>query len=92
MINADDIIWPAADFSRVPFAVYTSSEVYDREQERIFHGPVWLYLGLQAEIPGPGDFMPDLRGRYARRGVPRRGPQHSCVHQPLRPSWLARGA
>ena len=57
MSSADDLIWPEADFSRVPFAVYTSQDVYEREQERIFHGPAWLYLGLKAEIPNPGDFM-----------------------------------
>ena len=62
MTNPDNIIWPAADFSRVPFEVYNSPEIYEREQERIFHGPVWLYLGLQAEIPNPGDFIQTYAG------------------------------
>ena len=62
MIAADDLVWPKADFSRVPFAVYTSQEIFEREQERIFHGPVWLYLGLQAEIPNPGDFIQTYAG------------------------------
>ena len=27
------------------------------EQERIFEGPVWHYIGLEAEVPKPGDFV-----------------------------------
>ncbi|MFZ3235827.1 MAG: Rieske 2Fe-2S domain-containing protein [Stellaceae bacterium] len=49
-------IWPALDYSRVPYRLYHDAEIYEREQQRIFHGPVWSYLGLDAEIPEPGDF------------------------------------
>jgi anthranilate 1,2-dioxygenase large subunit len=49
-------IWPALDYSRVPYRLYHDAELYRREQERIFQGPVWNYLGLDAEIPNPGDF------------------------------------
>lgn len=55
-------IWPAADFSRVPVAVFTDREVYEREQQRVFQGPVWLYLGLEAEIPEPGDYFTTFGG------------------------------
>jgi anthranilate 1,2-dioxygenase large subunit len=55
--TTDDPIWPARDFSRVPHRVYTDATVYQREQERIFRGPVWSYLGLDAEIPNSGDFI-----------------------------------
>src|SRR5271169_4529951 len=51
-----DKIWPALDYSRVPYRLYHDAEIYEREQRRIFHGPVWNYLGLEAEIPNPGDF------------------------------------
>ena len=51
-----DKIWPALDYSRVPYRLYHDAEVYEREQQRIFQGPVWNYLGLEAEIPNPGDF------------------------------------
>ena len=54
MINA--AIWPALDYSRVPYRLYHDAEVYEREQERIFRGPVWSFLALEAEIPNPGDF------------------------------------
>jgi anthranilate 1,2-dioxygenase large subunit len=49
-------IWPALDYSRVPYRFYHDPEIYEREQKRIFQGPVWNYLGLDAEIPNPGDF------------------------------------
>jgi anthranilate 1,2-dioxygenase large subunit len=49
-------IWPALDYSRVPYRLYHDAEVYRLEQERIFGGPVWSYLGLDAELPEPGDF------------------------------------
>lgn len=48
--------FPEADGARVPYAVFTSPEVYALEQERIFRGPTWSFLGLEAEIPRPGDF------------------------------------
>ena len=49
-------IWPALDYSRVPYRLYHDADIDEREQQRIFHGPVWSYLGLDAEIPEPGDF------------------------------------
>ena len=48
--------FPRRDGSRIPYAVFTSQEVYDREQALIFRGPTWSFLGLEAEIPNPGDF------------------------------------
>jgi anthranilate 1,2-dioxygenase large subunit len=49
-------IWPALDYSRVPYRLYHDSELYRQEQDRIFRGKVWNYLALEAEIPNPGDF------------------------------------
>ena len=48
--------FPHADGSRVPYTVFDSAAVYAREQERIYRGPTWSFLGLEAEIPKPGDF------------------------------------
>jgi salicylate 5-hydroxylase large subunit len=58
--------WPAAGPSRVPNWVYTDPEIFAREQERIFQGPSWLYVCLDAEIPNPGDFT---RSRLGTREV-----------------------
>jgi salicylate 5-hydroxylase large subunit len=48
--------WPEAGSSRIPNWVYTDPEIFAREQERVFEGPGWLYVCLEAEIPEPGDF------------------------------------
>jgi len=56
---ADDAFhrsWPDGGSSRIPFWVYSDPAVYEREQQRIFAGESWCYVGLAAEIPNPGDF------------------------------------
>src|SRR6267142_4110519 len=52
----EDRKWPDAGCSRIPNWVYTEPEIFAREQERIFEGPGWLYVCLEAELPKPGDF------------------------------------
>ena len=54
--GSHQIPWPRKDFSRVPFALYHDVDIYAQEMERIFRGPVWLFLGLEAEVPNAGDF------------------------------------
>jgi salicylate 5-hydroxylase large subunit len=49
-------VWPAEGDSRVPYWVYVDEAIYRREIERIFEGPTWSYLGLECEIPNPGDY------------------------------------
>lgn len=48
--------FPADDCSRIPYGLYRDAEIYAHEQARVFRGPVWNYLALEAEIPKPGDF------------------------------------
>ncbi len=48
--------WPRNDYSRIPLWLHHDPDVYELEMERIFRGPVWNYLCLEAEIPSPGDF------------------------------------
>ena len=48
--------WHEMGIARVPYRVYTDPRIYALEQERIFRGPSWNYVGLSAEIPNPGDF------------------------------------
>ena len=47
------VYFPRADGSRIPYKVYSSPEIYDLEQERIFRGPVWSFVALEAEVPSP---------------------------------------
>jgi salicylate 5-hydroxylase large subunit len=48
--------------SRIPFSVYTDEQVYKRELERLFYHGHWCYVGLEAEIPNPGDFKRTVIG------------------------------
>jgi anthranilate 1,2-dioxygenase large subunit/terephthalate 1,2-dioxygenase oxygenase component alpha subunit len=51
------LTWPAEGITHVPLQVYVDPEVYMWEQDRIFRGPAWSYLGLDAEIPNAGDYV-----------------------------------
>ncbi|MBT2304138.1 aromatic ring-hydroxylating dioxygenase subunit alpha [Variovorax paradoxus] len=48
--------WPEDALHFIPDWVYTSEAVYDREMEKIFRGPSWNFVALEAEIPNTGDF------------------------------------
>jgi anthranilate 1,2-dioxygenase large subunit len=54
--------WPAAGVTRAPYRLYTDEAIYAQEQERIFRGPVWSFLGLNAELPQIGDFKATFVG------------------------------
>ncbi len=55
-------LWPRDDYSRIPFRLYHDPDLYREELARIFGGPTWNYLCLEAEIPEPGDFRTTLLG------------------------------
>lgn len=52
----------APDGSRIPYELFSSEAVYRLEQERIFRGPTWSFLGLEAEIPNACDFKATFVG------------------------------
>ncbi len=89
--------WPEAGVSRVPNWVYTDADVFAREQQRIFEGPSWLYVCLEAEIPNPGDFVRSRLG--TREVVAVRGADgevrvllNSCAHRGMQLCSVNRGA
>ena len=49
-------VWPHEDTMRVPYKVYTDPDLYALEQQRLFQGPTWNFLCLEAEIPNGGDY------------------------------------
>lgn len=51
-----DFRWPAEGLTHIPDWIYTSDEIYARERERIFLGPTWNFVALEAELPEPGSF------------------------------------
>jgi len=48
--------WRGPDSSRVPFWAYTRDDLYREELECFFYKGHWCYIGLEAEVPNPGDF------------------------------------
>jgi anthranilate 1,2-dioxygenase large subunit/terephthalate 1,2-dioxygenase oxygenase component alpha subunit len=54
--------WPAEGATRVPYWVYQDAELYREEQLRIWRGPTWSYLCLEAELPEPRSFVTTFVG------------------------------
>lgn len=54
--------WESDGTSRIPFAVYTDDALHRRELERLFYRGHWCYIGLEAEVPNPGDFKRSVVG------------------------------
>ncbi len=55
-------VWPSDGLSAIPDWIYTSSEIYEREIERIFHGRTWNFVALEAEVPEPGSYKRSFVG------------------------------
>ena len=49
--------WPAEGLTRVPYWVYSDRALYAQEQQSIFRGATWSFLGLEAELPGPNTYI-----------------------------------
>jgi phenylpropionate dioxygenase-like ring-hydroxylating dioxygenase large terminal subunit len=54
--------WPVETLARVPYWVYQDDANYRSELRRIFEGPVWNYVGLEADLAAPGDFRTTFVG------------------------------
>ena len=64
--------WPEGALTRIPYWIYQSPEIYALEQQRLFEGPAWSYLCLEAELPTAGDFVSTFVGRMPVVVVPPR--------------------
>ena len=62
MQTPTSVAWPSGDTSRIPFAVYTDPDLHRKELERFFYQGHWCYVGLEAEVPKPGDFKRTVVG------------------------------
>ena len=55
-------VWPDDGLTRIPYWVFQREDVYAREQTRLFQGPYWHFLCLEAEIAESGDFRTTFVG------------------------------
>jgi len=61
-VSASPRAWPVESLARVPYWVYQDEDTYRAELRRIFEGPVWNYVGLEAELAEPGAFRTTFVG------------------------------
>ena len=54
--NVSQLKWPDEGVTRAPYRVLSDPEIYAEEQRKIFRGPTWHYLCLEAELPESGSF------------------------------------
>ena len=85
----DALRWEAGDTSRIPFAVYTDEQRHRRELERFFYRGHWCYVGLEAEIPNPGDYRRSVVGERSVIMVRAEGGaihvvENVCAHRGMR--------
>ncbi len=67
MINNPEVfqpahVWGNEGSSRIPFWAYTDDAIYKKELDRLFYKNHWSYIGLEAEVPNPGDFKRTVIG------------------------------
>lgn len=55
-LESSSLEWPAEDCTRIPNWVYSDPANYRMELEKIFYGPFWSFIGLECEVPNPGDY------------------------------------
>jgi anthranilate 1,2-dioxygenase large subunit/terephthalate 1,2-dioxygenase oxygenase component alpha subunit len=55
-------VWPDDSVARVPYWVYQDEANYRRELERLFEGPTWNFVCLEADIPAKGDYRTNVVG------------------------------
>ena len=61
-LRASGLTPPWEGPGRIPFAVYTQEALHRLELQRFFYEKHWCYVGLEAEIPNPGDFKRTVVG------------------------------
>jgi phenylpropionate dioxygenase-like ring-hydroxylating dioxygenase large terminal subunit len=61
-MNEQTIFWKSPSLTRIPYALYSAGSVLQQEQERIYGGPTWNYLCLEAELPEAGSYRTTFVG------------------------------
>lgn len=61
-IRPQPVHWSGPGLTRIPFAVYSDTQLAADEQARIFRGDVWNYLCLEAELPDAGSYRTTFAG------------------------------
>jgi hypothetical protein len=81
---AQPLEWPEGALTRIPYWIYQSPEITALEQQRLFEGPVWNFLCLEAEVPKPGDYRVTAVGSMPVVVGPRLRRRDLRLREPLR--------
>lgn len=60
--GSGQLVWPTDDFTRTPYEVYVSDDIFAREQKKIFDAPTWIFMGLECELKNEGDYLTGMIG------------------------------
>ena len=55
--------WRPDQLTRVPYQVFVDAGLFQREDERIFRGPTWSFVGVDTDIPNSYDYRTSTIGR-----------------------------
>lgn len=62
-MNAQDVVNKVdVNGNHAPFAVYLDEDVFKLEQEKLYRGKVWSYIGLDIEVANAGDYKTTFIG------------------------------
>ncbi len=61
-IRTQPVHWTGPGLTRIPFAVYSDTQLAADEQSCIFRGEVWNYLCLEADLPEAGSYRTTFAG------------------------------
>ncbi|RKX43812.1 MAG: Rieske (2Fe-2S) protein [Verrucomicrobia bacterium] len=57
MTSENRMQWPEnADHTAVPYYLFNDPDIYNREQDKIYNGPAWHFIALEAELPQQGSY------------------------------------
>lgn len=56
------IHWRGDALTRIPYSLYSDTQVPEQEQEKIFRGNTWNYLCLDVEVPEDGSYRTTFVG------------------------------
>jgi salicylate 5-hydroxylase large subunit len=54
--------WAKDKTACVPYWLYTEPAIFEQELQSLFYKNNWCYVGLEAEVPNPGDFKRTVIG------------------------------
>jgi len=61
-IRTQPVRWAGPGLTRIPFAVYSDTQLAADEQSCIFRGEVWNYLCLEVDLPEAGSYRTTFAG------------------------------